>query len=108
MDIKVDAPTKQVRDIVQHDLEQQQRFLASIQAQAKTPFFNKNQQKFINKKTRNIISLGRNQNNINLPKREEILEYINKKLRDNWLNKVNQKVISWRMLKAIRSATSQF
>ena len=89
MDIRANTTAKQVQDIVQHDLEQQQRFLASIQAQAETPFFNKDQQKFTNKEARNIISLGRGQNNINLLKREEILECVNKKLRDDWLNKVN-------------------
>ena len=108
MDIRVNAPVKQVWDIVQYNLEQWQRFLVSTQAQAKTPFFNKDQQKFTNKEARNIISLGRSQNNINLLKREEILERVNKKLRDNQLNEVNQKVISWRIPKAIRSATGQF
>ena len=42
---------------------------------------------------------------MNLPKRENFLERVNKRLKDNRLNKVNQKAINWRMLKAIRSAT---
>ena len=43
---------------------------------------------------------------MNLPKREKILKRVNKRLKDNGLNKVNQKAINWRMLKAIKSATS--
>ena len=53
------------------------------------PFFNKNCQKFTNKEVRNIISSKYSWNDIKLPKREEILERVNKKLRDNRLNKVN-------------------
>lgn len=42
---------------------------------------------------------------MNLPEREEILERVNEKLRKDRSNEVNQKVMSWRMPKAIRSAT---
>ena len=107
MDIRADATAKQVRNAVQHDPEQWQRFLASIQAWAETPFFNKDQQKFTNEEARNIISSGRGWNDVNLPEREDILKRVNKKLRDDRSNEVNQKVMSWRMPKAIRSATGQ-
>jgi len=42
---------------------------------------------------------------VNLPEREEILEHVNEKLKGDQLNKVNQKIMSWYMPKAIRSAT---
>ena len=108
MDIRANTPAKQMQDAVQHNPEQWQYFLASIQAWAETPFFNKDQQKFINEEARNIISLGHNWSDVNLPKREEILEHVNEKLKGDQLNKVNQKIMSWYMPKAIRSATGQF
>ena len=108
MDIRADATAKQMQNAVQHNPKQQQRFLANIQAWAETPFFNKNQQKFTNEETRSIISSGRDWSDVNLPEREEILEHVNEKLKGDQLNKVNQKAISWCILKTIKSTTGQF